>query len=246
MTDDPKGVLRSIAWLLSNNAVADSNGNANTREDVFQNIAENLKKQHGITIEIPSMSASASSTTTTTTTKTSNNNQHAVTNNAKTHTKQKSMPISNVILQHLIRKGNPFPPKTSYAKGKKKLQKRRRSSKINLSPTLRSLLHELDDNDDEMIQNMSAPLIYLYEPKEGSAKKENMEDIEDANDAKEANCTEEKKDVKDEEDKGNTGDNHIKSTSKSKSTETKTLIKNNIMHGKFLYIDWIYVYLRTY
>lgn len=36
--------------------------------------------------------------------------------------------MNNHLLRQLLLKGNPFPPKTSYAKGKKKLQKRRRSS----------------------------------------------------------------------------------------------------------------------
>jgi len=53
-------------------------------------------------------------------------------------------PLPTAVLKSIIKAGNPFPPKTSYAKGKKKLQKRRNSSQ--LKPGAVANIEEEDQN----------------------------------------------------------------------------------------------------
>jgi len=69
---------------------------------------------------------------------------------------------ANAVLKKLLQTGNPFPPKRRKAKGKKKLQKRRRSSKILALDLYLSKIKRLADKDEEVQNFMSEPLTFNH------------------------------------------------------------------------------------
>ncbi len=95
--------------------------------------------------------------------------------------------FSNPLLKRLISHGNPFPPKSSYAKGKKKLQKRRRTSfnipggsigNSNTTATTgkQSLIGGDDDDGvyrDEIFELLRDPLIVKVKKEENVGGVEN-------------------------------------------------------------------------
>lgn len=146
MTHELPQLLRSFVSLLSSERASNEEDTASNRK-----IAEYLQNKcpvskGGLTIEITSMCASP------------------VTLSPKKSydCNEMSKPLSASILKQLIQKGNPFPPKTSKAKGKKKLQKRRRNSKVNIPPSLKSTLNPcaFDVDNEEMLKNMNSTLYF--------------------------------------------------------------------------------------
>ncbi len=140
-------LLRSFASLLSAESAYNEGASTSNR-----NIAEYLQNKcpvpkGGLTLEITSMCASSTRITLTP---------------KKSHTQMPQPPLSSSILKQLIRKGNPFPPKTSKAKGKKKLQKRRRNSKVNIAPSLNPTLNSCayGINNEEILKNMNNTLSF--------------------------------------------------------------------------------------
>lgn len=98
----------------------------------------------------------------------------------------KKQSVSNPLLKRLISHGNPFPPKSSYSKGKKKLQKRRRTSfnvpggssghnNTTAATSKQSLIGGDDDGvcRDEIIELLSDPLFVKVKKEENVGGVEN-------------------------------------------------------------------------
>ena len=171
---DIQTTLRSIASLLSVESQKESTTAVANRN---QEIAGYFLKHHDssrFTLELPSMSLTSATAISTSKSKTASLDRTLISSNN----------YNNRLLGQLIRRGNPYPPKTSYAKGKKKLQKRRRSSATRqlsaaASTVQTSLAHRVDI-DEEMKKNF-ANVFTLNVDKGTPEEKENGDGVDGNN-----------------------------------------------------------------
>ncbi len=152
---DQEQVLRSFLELLSGETIfpsdsekpCDENKDVSSRRQKTDSFLKEYTNSKGTSLSIPSLSSSS--------------DLEGFLHGRKESTDEEGGDLPTSVLRAILKKGNPLPPKTSYAKGKKKLQKRRSTKAGDILAsisTAAALVAEEDDGESPRSSPTTTPV----------------------------------------------------------------------------------------